>query len=78
MEGVLYCTEVRFASLLSGGFSTMAVTNSPEKKLAKRTSVCTPYCDWLSCLPARGNQMFETLAVSMFNISASLPNLNHT
>ena len=33
------CTEVRFASFLSGGFTTMAVINSPEKKLAKRTSV---------------------------------------
>ena len=33
------CTEVRFASLLSGGFTTMAVINPPEKKLAKRTSV---------------------------------------
>jgi hypothetical protein len=33
------CTEVRFASLLSGGFTTMAVINPPERKLAKRTSV---------------------------------------
>jgi hypothetical protein len=30
---------VRFASLLSGGFTTMAVINPPEKKLANRTSV---------------------------------------
>jgi hypothetical protein len=36
-----YCTEVRFASFLSGGFTTMAVMNPPEKKLEKRTSV---YC----------------------------------
>jgi len=35
-------TEVRFASFLSGGFTTMAVINQPEKKLAKRTSV--QYC----------------------------------
>ena len=35
----LYCTEVRFASFLSGRFITMAAINSPEKKLAKRTSV---------------------------------------
>ena len=34
-------TEVRFASFLSGGFITMAVINPPEKKLAKRTFVCT-------------------------------------
>ena len=33
------CTEVRFASFLSGRFTTMAVINPPEKKLAKRTSV---------------------------------------
>ena len=33
------CTEVRFASLLSGGFTTMAVINPPERKLGKRISV---------------------------------------
>ena len=32
-------TEVRFASFLSGGFTTMAVINRPEMKLAKCTSV---------------------------------------
>ena len=32
-----HCTEVRFASFLSGGFTTMAVINPPERKLAKRT-----------------------------------------
>jgi hypothetical protein len=36
---MVQCTEVRFASLLSGGFTTMAVINPPEKKLAKLTSV---------------------------------------
>ena len=36
-----YCTEVRFVSFLSVGFTTMAVINPPEKKLAIRTSV---YC----------------------------------
>jgi dihydroorotase-like cyclic amidohydrolase len=30
---------VRFASFLSGGFTTMAVMNTTEKKLEKRTSV---------------------------------------
>ena len=40
-SGVLayQCTEVRFASLLSGGFITAIVVNPPERKLAKRTSV---------------------------------------
>ena len=33
------CTEVRFASFLSGGFTTMAVMNPPEKKLEKHISV---------------------------------------
>jgi hypothetical protein len=31
--------EVRFASFLSGGFTTIAVINPPEKTLEKRTSV---------------------------------------
>ena len=35
----MYCTEVRFASFLSGGFTTMAVINQPERKLAKGISV---------------------------------------
>ena len=33
------CTEVRFTNLLSGEFTTMAVINPLERKLAKRTSV---------------------------------------
>ena len=34
-----HATEVRFASLLSGGYTTMTVINLLERKLAKRTSV---------------------------------------
>ena len=34
------CTEMRFASFLSDGFITAIVVNPPERKLAKRTSVC--------------------------------------
>ena len=34
-----YCTEVRFASFLSCIFTTMAVINPPEKKLANCASV---------------------------------------
>ena len=37
-----HCTEVRFDSFLSGGFTTMAVINPPERKQAKRTSVHCP------------------------------------
>ena len=39
---LVHCTEVRFDSFLSGGFTTMAVTNPPEKKLAKSISVYCP------------------------------------
>ena len=38
-EDPTQCTEVRFASLLSGVFTTMAVMNPPKKKLEKRTFV---------------------------------------
>jgi hypothetical protein len=38
--------EVRFASFLSGGFTTMAVINPPERKLAKCTSVCSLLYFW--------------------------------
>ena len=33
------CTEVRFASFLSGGFITAIVVYPPERKLTKHTSV---------------------------------------
>ena len=36
---IIRCTEVRFVSFLSGGFTTMAVINPPERKVTKRTSV---------------------------------------
>ena len=35
----VHCTEVRFASFLSGGFITAIVVNPLESKQAKRTSV---------------------------------------
>ena len=35
----VHFTEVHFASFFSSGFTTMAVINQPENKLAKRTSV---------------------------------------
>ena len=34
-----HCTEVRFVSFLSGGFTTIAVINPPDWKLVNRTSV---------------------------------------
>ena len=39
------CTEVRFASFFSGGFTTMVVMNPPEKKLEKRTAVQCSVCE---------------------------------
>ena len=39
LEILVHFTEVRFASLLSGGFTTMAVTNQLERKLTKHTSM---------------------------------------
>ena len=36
---IMHCTEVRFASFLSSGFTTKAVMNPPEKKVEKCTSV---------------------------------------
>lgn len=39
------CTEVRFVSLLSGGFTTVAVINQLESKMEKRTYVhCGNFC----------------------------------
>ena len=38
--------EVCFASFLSGGFTTMAVMNPPEKRLKKHTSL---HCPNVSC-----------------------------
>ena len=46
MEGEIFlkklvhnCTEVRLAGFISSGFITAIAVNSPEWKLAKRTSV---------------------------------------
>ena len=38
-QAVDQSTEVRFASFLSSGFTSMAVINPSERKLAQRTSV---------------------------------------
>ena len=39
IDSTMQCTEVRLANFLCGGFTTMAVKNPPERKLAKRISV---------------------------------------
>ena len=41
----LQCTEVRFASFVSGGFITAVLVNPPERKMAKRTSVQCAICE---------------------------------
>jgi phosphotransferase system glucose/maltose/N-acetylglucosamine-specific IIC component len=38
---LLQYTEMRFGGFFSGGFTTMAVINPPEKKLAKH--ICVHY-----------------------------------
>ena len=45
---VAQSTEVHFASFLSCGFTTMAVINPLERKLAKRTSVQSTECRFLN------------------------------
>ena len=50
----LQCTEVRFASFLSGGFTTMAVMNPTERKLAKRTSL-----QWDEIISDRASMYFH-------------------
>ena len=60
-----HCTEVRFASLLSGGFPRMAVINQPEIKLANGTSVhCVKGCNasHLSILAFLESQLQATLS----------------
>ena len=47
---------MHFASFLSGGFTTMAVINPPEKKLAKRTSV-----HWVRNLLAPATGRYDVL-----------------
>ena len=47
--GPAHNTEVRIASFLYAGFITAIVVNSPEKKLAKRTSVHC-FMIWLEIL----------------------------
>ena len=46
----LECTEVRFASFLFGGFTTMVVINPLERKLAKRT-----YVEWWNIIKSLSN-----------------------
>ena len=39
LKNAQQCTEVSFASFLSGEFTTMSVINPTERKLAKRSTV---------------------------------------
>ena len=51
----VHCTEMRFASFLSGGFITAIVVYPPERKLAKRTSV--------HCLAAMSSSKLSDIAL---------------
>ena len=53
------CTEVRFASFLSGEIITAIVVNPPERKLAKSTSV--QWCGTCLNLCALAEQSLRTL-----------------
>ena len=46
---IAHCTEVRFASFLSGEAITAIVVNPPERKLTNRTSV---HCTVVAVTPA--------------------------
>ena len=63
--GVLHITEVLFASFLSGGFTTLAVINPPERKLAIRTSVCWIVDSFYSFI-IRKKESFSQLKLGSF------------
>ena len=64
------CTEVRFASFFSGGFTTMAVINPPENKLAHCTSV---HCNAALC-PKHYNELKSVLLCMYYrNLIRCLP-----
>ena len=67
---VAQCTEVRFAFLLSSGFITAILSNPPERKLTKCTSVkCVTYKKYGQ--PAQNQPKFQFL----FHKNCSLRNL---
>ena len=60
---IRHCTEVRFASFLSGEFTTMATINPPESNLIRRTSV--RWVDrWVDCLI---NQASDGLSIILID-----------
>jgi hypothetical protein len=65
----MQCTEVRFTSFLSGGFTTMTVILPPVRKLAKCTSV-----QWFS---VHDKLLFCVFVPTKTHIPLSLTNLNH-
>ena len=50
--GLRHCTEVHFATFHSGGFITVIVSNSQERKLTKCTSV-----QWLDLVTVRKSDL---------------------
>ena len=54
------CTEVRFASFLSGGFIT-AIVNPPERKLEKNAPLCSGYGLWVNKVLINDNSKYRVL-----------------
>jgi hypothetical protein len=57
----MQCSEVHFASFLSGGFITAIVVYPPERKLAKRTSV--QFIKLYNSAPGKGTFLSESTDV---------------
>ena len=74
------CTEVCFASFLSGGFITVIVANPTDRKKAKRTSVQCPKSTGFdnSCKKEKKNEnnRFQFLDPSKLYSQANILNTN--
>ena len=63
MSKIAACTEVRFASFVSGGFIIAIVVNPPERNLAKRTSVACPNFPFAMSLSKFGVKLLSEIDV---------------
>ena len=70
------CTEVHFASFLSGGFTTTAVINPPEKKLAKCTSVHCREMRFTRFPSGRFTRVFEVLSICGYILTNEVKQIN--
>ena len=72
---VKQCTEVRFASLLSGGFTTMTVINPLDRKLANPTS-CVQSPSHTSSIRNIMQENYEATSIMELNVSYVLSKEN--